>query len=170
VVFIGLMMTVEELVFGRGGMGGGQPGAEGDRGSAERAKSSLANFRPPLTLRMAYGEDEDPLGLWVLAQAALGHLTGQVPAVEGLGADPAVGPASPGAGLAPIAGLPRFPRLFARDALVSVLLMENLEAPLDLLMLLGQLQGTGANATSGMELGKVGPRAGLDAFLPKFSG
>lgn len=159
VVFIGFMMTVQELVFGDGGLGGaavsGGGGGGGSKGggageggmiAAHRAAATAAGgFRAPLTLRMSYGEDEDPLGVWVLAQSALAHLTGS----------------SSQGGLVPVAGLPRFPRLFARDALVSVLLMESVEAPVDLLRTLGQLQGTGSDAATGMEPGKVCERVSV---------
>ena len=159
VVFIGFMMTVQELVFGDGGLGGsavsGGGGVGGSKGggageggmiAAHRAAATAAGgFRAPLTLRMSYGEEEDPLGVWVLAQSALAHLTGS----------------SSQGGLVPVAGLPRFPRLFARDALVSVLLMESVEAPVDVLRTLGQLQGTGSDPATGMEPGKVCERVSV---------
>jgi hypothetical protein len=73
---------------------------------------------------------------------ALTHLRAQLP----LGSQVAT---------VPIAGLPRFPRLFARDALLSALIMNDLSLLMEVLPPLAALQGVRANASTGEEPGKV---------------
>lgn len=55
----------------------------------------------------------------------------------------------------PVAGLPRFPRLFARDALIAGLVMDDAQTLHEALYFAGLNQGTARDAITGEEPGKV---------------
>jgi hypothetical protein len=55
----------------------------------------------------------------------------------------------------PVAGLPRFPRVFARDALMAGLLMDDPDTLFSTLRLATELQGRKRDPTTGEEPGKV---------------
>ena len=158
VAVVGLMSTADWLLFGSAGLG-----VSGSNSPLHVSGLTLAapppRFSPPLFLRSL------PLQLHAAdvpdaVEGALLHLLGEYSGAvaQSWAADrmPLLPPDT--ATTLPIAGLPRFPRLFARDTFVSCLLMGNSEATLAMVRVFAALQGTRADSVSGMEPGKVSSR------------
>jgi hypothetical protein len=170
-VVIGTFMSLEVLLFGA-------PGLDVQTPAMYDSKSGPPSlFVPPLltagmtTAMTSASSRTVGATLPSLADtkdfvaAALVHLIGMLPAhglapmssLQSPSLTPSLVPqdSPPMPEAVPLAGLPRFPRFFARDALISSLLLGHAHAADVVLHTLAMLQGDHIDSESGMEVGKV---------------